>query len=95
MVGLACHGWRTAIGGTARTRGAGARGSAAEGTAKNSASPTAGNFGARRAEGAARRLEVAAKNEDQPGVDDAVATLRRECDEALAAIRERIMGVPA
>ena len=56
---------------------------------------TAGNFGARRAEGAARRLEAAAKNQDQTGIDDAVATLRRECDDALGAIRERIMGVPA
>ena len=56
---------------------------------------TAGNFGARRVEGVARQLEAAAKNEDGAAVAEAAATLRRESDEALTAIRERIMGVPA
>ena len=56
---------------------------------------TAGNFGARRVEGAARRLEAAAKNQDRPAIAEAVSSLQRESVEALAAIRERVMGVPA
>ncbi|MDB5360850.1 MAG: hybrid sensor histidine kinase/response regulator [Rhodospirillales bacterium] len=56
---------------------------------------TAGNFGARRVEGAARRLEAAAKNQDRAAVAAAAAALQRESVEALGAIRERVMGVPA
>ena len=56
---------------------------------------TAGNFGARRVEQASRRLEAAAKTQDRAAVEDAVAALRRESAEALGAIRERVMGVPA
>ncbi|HLZ65952.1 MAG TPA: response regulator [Aliidongia sp.] len=56
---------------------------------------TAGNFGARRVERAARQLEAAAKNQDRPAVEDAAAALRREGAEALAAIREQVLGVPA
>jgi PAS domain S-box-containing protein len=56
---------------------------------------TAGNFGARRVEHASRRLEVAAKTQDRAAIEDALAALRRESAEALGAIRERVMGVPA
>jgi CheY-like chemotaxis protein/HPt (histidine-containing phosphotransfer) domain-containing protein len=56
---------------------------------------TAGNFGARRVEGAARRLEAAARNQDAAAVAEAVASLQRESVEALGAIRERVPRVPA
>jgi len=56
---------------------------------------TAGNFGARRVESVARQLEAAAKNQDQAAVAETAARLQRECAEALGAIRERVMGVPA
>jgi hypothetical protein len=56
---------------------------------------TAGNFGARRVEGAARQLEAAAKNQDRAAVAAAAAALQHESVEALGAIRERVMGVPA
>ena len=56
---------------------------------------TAGNFGARRTEAAARRLEAAAKNADTAAIAEAGTDLKREADEALAGIRERVMGVPA
>ena len=56
---------------------------------------TAGNFGARRVESVARQLEAAAKNRDQAAIAETAARLQRESAEALGAIRERVMGVPA
>jgi two-component system, sensor histidine kinase and response regulator len=56
---------------------------------------TAGNFGARRLEATARQLEAAARSQDRPAIDAAVASLRHEGIEALGAIREHILGVPA
>ena len=56
---------------------------------------TAGNFGARRVEHAARALEAAARAGDRSAVENAVAALRHEGAAALGAIRERVTGVPA
>jgi HPt (histidine-containing phosphotransfer) domain-containing protein len=56
---------------------------------------TSGNFGARRTEAAARRLEAAAKSQDRAAIAEAAVALKRESAEALAGIRERVMGVPA
>jgi CheY-like chemotaxis protein/HPt (histidine-containing phosphotransfer) domain-containing protein len=56
---------------------------------------TAGNFGARRVESAARQLEAACRNRDRPAAEAAATTLRREADTAFRLMRQLLPSVPA
>ncbi|HEV2678319.1 MAG TPA: response regulator [Aliidongia sp.] len=56
---------------------------------------TAGNFGARRVERAARHLEAAARNQDRAALESIAIELQHEAAVALGALREQVMGVPA